>query len=84
MFHPERESTHQPARQTQRSIQLPPADQSILRMFLLGDIVTVRSMIGQLASLGVADAKHWSAPQPTGKTGEYIAVHTRRMRADTQ
>lgn len=83
MFHSESGSTGQPARQIQRSISLPPADQSVLRMFMLGDLGTVHAMIARLASAGIADAKHWSAPQPTGRTGEYIAVHTKRMRADT-
>lgn len=44
---------------------------------------TLRNMIGRLAANGIADAKHWSEPQPTGRTGEYITVHTKRMRADT-
>lgn len=84
MFHAsESGSTHQPARQTQRAIQLPPADQSVLRIFMLGDMETLRSMVGRLAANGIADAKHWTAPQPTGRTGEYITVHTKRMRADT-
>ena len=83
MFHQsESGPAHQPASAIQRSIPLPPADQSVLRMFMLGDISTLNRMVGRLAANGIADAKHWSEPQPTGRTGEYITVHTKRMRAD--
>ena len=83
MFHPESGSTHSPTHQPQRSIPLPPADQSVLRLFMLGDLATVRGMVNRLAAAGIADVKHWSAPQPTGRTGEYIVVHTKRLRTDT-
>ncbi|PSN05706.1 hypothetical protein C7271_15610 [filamentous cyanobacterium CCP5] len=84
MFHQsESESTHQPANQPIRSISLPPADQSVLRIFMLGDVETLRRMIGRLATNGIADANSWSQPQETGRTGEFITVHTKRMRADT-
>ena len=50
---------------------------------MLGDLATVRGMVNRLAAAGIADVKHWSAPQPTGRTGEYIVVHTKRLRPDT-
>ena len=84
MFHPSESGVnHSPTSASQRSISLPPHDQSVLRMFMLGDIDTIRRMVGRLAANGIADAKHWTEPQPTGRTGEYITVHTKRMRADT-
>ncbi|PSN14174.1 hypothetical protein C7271_21870 [filamentous cyanobacterium CCP5] len=67
----------------QRSISLPPPDQSILRIFMLGDVPALQAMIGRMATAGIADAQAWSRPQATGRTGEYIVVHTKRMRADT-
>ena len=86
MFHPsESGSTHQPAPESQpvtasRSpLSLPAHNQEILRMFLLGDYGAVRSMIGRLAMSGIADATRWTPLQPTGREGEYITVHTKRM-----
>lgn len=51
-------------------------------MFLLGDYGAIRRMIGRLAANGVADADLWTPLQPTGREGEYIAVHTKRVASE--
>ena len=86
MFHSsESGSPHQPGANSQPApeprspITLPVHNQEVLRMFLLGDYGAVRSMINRLATSGIADATHWTPLQPTGRNGEYITVHTKRM-----
>ena len=53
-------------------------------MFLLGDYGAIRSMIGRLATSGITDATRWTPLQPTGREGEYITVHTKRMAPETR
>ena len=91
MFHPsESGSTHQlaseyqPATTSHSPVMLPPHNQEVLRMFLLGDYGAIRSMIGRLATSGIADATRWTPLQPTGREGEYITVHTKRMAPETR
>jgi hypothetical protein len=81
MFHQsESGSTHQPASEPGRPpIALPPHNQEVLRMFLLGAYGAIRGMIARLATNGIADANRWTPLQPTGRDGEYISVHTKRM-----
>ncbi|PSN18802.1 hypothetical protein C7271_10625 [filamentous cyanobacterium CCP5] len=82
--HSESGSTNEPVSQGQRSFPLPPPDQSVLRIFMLGDVETLRRMIGRLATNGIADANSWSQPQETGRTGEFITVHTKRMATEVR
>ena len=81
MFHPsESGSNLQPANSSGKPpISLPPHNQEVLRMFLLGDYGAIRGMIARLATNGIADANRWTPLQPTGRDGEYITVHTKRM-----
>lgn len=60
-----------------QSIPLSP-NQEILRHFLLGDYSFIVRTIKLLAALKYAEVKHWSNPIPTGRTGEYIAILTKR------
>jgi hypothetical protein len=57
---------------------LPTYRQETLRHILLGDYGAVTDAIGQLVSLGYSDKVAWSDPIPTGHSGEYLAVMTRR------
>lgn len=80
MFHPsESGATVSSAVQVAHPLTLPPKNQEILRMFLLGDYSAIRNMISRLAAQGIAEANHWTPLQPTGRADEYISVHTRRM-----
>lgn len=72
--------TAQPS--TNRQFSLPPREQQILRILLLGDCPAIHAMIGRLAISGIADATRWTPLQPTGREGEYITVHTKRMAAE--
>ncbi|MGG6237138.1 hypothetical protein ACQ4N7_00745 [Nodosilinea sp. AN01ver1] len=57
---------------------LPTYRQETLRHILLGDYGAVTDAIGQLVALGYSDRVAWSDPIPSGRSGEYIAVMTRR------
>ncbi|PSR17007.1 hypothetical protein C8255_14910 [filamentous cyanobacterium CCP3] len=57
---------------------LPTYRQETLRHILLGDYGAIADAIGQLVALGYSDRVAWSDPIPTGRSGEYIAVMTRR------
>ncbi len=57
---------------------LPTYRQETLRHILLGDYGAVTDAIGQLVALGYSDKVAWSDPIPTGRSGEYLAVMTRR------
>ncbi|PSN13718.1 hypothetical protein C7293_14795 [filamentous cyanobacterium CCT1] len=52
--------------------------QETLRHILLGDYGAITDAIGQMVALGYSDRIAWSDPIPTGRSGEYIAVMTRR------
>lgn len=85
MFHPsESGSTHPPASESRSAITLPARNQEVLHMFLMGDYGAISSMIGRLATSGIADATRWTPLQPTGREGEYITVHTKRMAPENQ
>ncbi|PSR15978.1 hypothetical protein C8255_20295 [filamentous cyanobacterium CCP3] len=57
---------------------LPAYRQETLRHILLGDYGAITDAIGQLVALGYSDRVAWSDPIPTGRSGEYVAVMTRR------
>ena len=57
---------------------LPTYRQETLRHILLGDYGAITDAIGQLVALGYSDRVAWSDPIPTGRSGEYIAMMTRR------
>ncbi|PSN11069.1 hypothetical protein C7293_25735 [filamentous cyanobacterium CCT1] len=57
---------------------LPTYRQETLRHILLGDYGAIVDAIGQLVALGYSDRVAWSDPIPSGRSGEYIAVMTRR------
>ena len=57
---------------------LPTYRQKTLRHILLGDYGAITDAIGQLVALGYSDRVAWSDPIPTGRSGEYISVMTRR------
>ncbi|TVQ08252.1 MAG: hypothetical protein EA368_12260 [Leptolyngbya sp. DLM2.Bin27] len=57
---------------------LPTYRQETLRHILLGDYGAVTDAIGQLVALGYSDKVAWSDPIPSGRSGEYLAVMTRR------
>ncbi|MBE9155816.1 hypothetical protein IQ265_03060 [Nodosilinea sp. LEGE 06152] len=52
--------------------------QETLRHILLGDYGAITDAISQLVALGYSDRVAWSDPIPTGRSGEYVAVMTRR------
>jgi hypothetical protein len=60
------------------SFVLPTYRQETLRHILLGDYGALIDGISHLVSLGYCDPIAWSAPIPTGRSGEYISVMTRR------
>lgn len=57
---------------------LPTYRQETLRHILLGDHDALIDGINHLVSLGYCDRIAWSEPIPTGRSGEYISVMTRR------
>ncbi|MGB3201929.1 MAG: hypothetical protein WBA99_13575 [Nodosilinea sp.] len=57
---------------------LPTYRQETLRHILLGDYGAVIDAIGRLVAMGYSDKVAWSDPMPSGRSGEYIAVMTRR------
>lgn len=61
---------------------VPPApNQEILRHILLGDYGAILRAISTLAACGYAEPKHWSQPIPTGRSGEYLSILTKREAA---
>jgi hypothetical protein len=74
MFHSSESGSSIPQR-----LQLPPYGQSIIRVILLGDLIGVNGVIHTLAIKDFADANDWTERMPTGRMGEYITVHTKRM-----
>jgi len=45
---------------------------------LIGDYGAIAATIHRLEVLGYCDRLAWSEPLPTGRTGEYISVMTRK------
>ncbi len=60
------------------SFTLPTYRQETLRHILLGDYAALIEAINHMASLGYCDRVAWSAPIPTGRSGEYLSIMTRR------
>ena len=57
---------------------LPSLNQEAVRHILLGDYGALIDTINRLALLGYCERIAWSEPLPTGRSGEYISVMTRR------
>jgi len=57
---------------------LPTYRQETLRHILLGDYAALMEAINHMVSLGYCDRIVWSAPIPTGRSGEYLSIMTRR------
>jgi hypothetical protein len=57
---------------------LPVRNQELVRLIAIGDYGAVRGTIHQLGAIGYADPDRWSKLIPTGRDGEYLAIHTRR------
>jgi len=53
-------------------------NQEAVRHILLGDYGAIAATIHRLEVLGYCDRLAWSEPLPTGRTGEYISVMTRK------
>lgn len=65
------------------SFQLPAYSRQSVRHILLGDYAALLEAINQLAALGYCDRAAWINPLPTGRSGEYISLMTRRYREPT-
>jgi hypothetical protein len=74
----------QPEAQPQRPFPLPAPNQEIVRIILLGDYSGITRTIQQFAVKGIAEPKHWTRLMPTGRSGEYISIHTRRRAPETE
>jgi hypothetical protein len=57
---------------------LPTYRQETLRHILLGDYAALMEAINHMVSLGYCDRIAWSALIPTGRSGEYLSIMTRR------
>jgi len=60
------------------SFNLPSFSQETVRHLLIGDYGAIAATIHSLEVLGYCDRLAWSEPLPTGRTGEYISVMTRK------
>lgn len=60
------------------SFTLPTYRQETLRHILLGDYAALMEAINHLVSLGYCDRIAWLDPIPTGRSGEYLSIMTRR------
>ncbi|MDB9527453.1 hypothetical protein PN498_15750 [Oscillatoria sp. CS-180] len=60
------------------AFNLPSFNQETVRHILLGDYAALIAVMMRLAALGYCDRTAWSDPLPTGRSGEYISVMTRR------
>lgn len=58
--------------------ELPTAQAEPLRHMLFGSAPAVQATIKQLHKLGYAEPNDWSAPIPTGRPHEVMAILTRR------
>ncbi|WOD37682.1 hypothetical protein [Nodosilinea sp. E11] len=65
------------------SFTLPTYRQETLRHILLGDYAALIEAINHMASLGYCDKVAWSNPIPTGRSGEYLSIMTRRRGVTT-
>ncbi|MFQ4139039.1 hypothetical protein PGN35_022270 [Nodosilinea sp. PGN35] len=61
------------------SFALPTYRPDRLTHILLGDYAAVVGAINQMDVLHYCDRVAWIAPVPTGRSGEYISVMTRRI-----
>jgi hypothetical protein len=66
------------------SFALPTYRQETLRHILLGDYAALMEAINHMVSLGYCDRVAWSAPMPTGRSGEYLSIMTRRRGVTTR
>ena len=57
---------------------LPSFSQDSVRHILIGDYGAIADAIHRMAALGYCDRIAWSEPLPTGRSGEYISVMTRK------
>jgi hypothetical protein len=57
---------------------LPTYNPESVRHLLIGDYGAIIDTINRLAVLGYCERIAWSEPLPTGRSGEYISVMTRR------
>ncbi|MBD2256609.1 hypothetical protein [Pseudanabaena sp. FACHB-2040] len=64
-----------------QSIPLSP-NQAMLRHILLGDYGAIVKTIQALAVFNYAEPKHWSQIIPTGRSGEYLSILTKREVAE--
>lgn len=80
-FHPNPKPQPQP--EPQRPFQLPPHNQEVVRVILLGDYGGIINTIHQFAAKGLADPNQWCPLVPTGRPGEYLTIHTRRSAPST-
>ncbi|TVQ06755.1 MAG: hypothetical protein EA368_16235 [Leptolyngbya sp. DLM2.Bin27] len=62
---------------------LPTYRQETLRHILLGDYAALLEAINHMAARGYCDPTAWSDPIPTGRSGEYLSVMTRRRGVTT-
>jgi hypothetical protein len=60
------------------SFNLPTYTPESVRHLLIGDYGAIIDTINRLALLGYCERIAWSEPLPTGRSGEYISVMTRR------
>lgn len=60
------------------SFSLPSFNQETVRHILLGDYSALIVAINRMATLGYCDRAARSKPIPTGRSGEYISVMTRK------
>jgi hypothetical protein len=60
------------------SFNLPSFNGESVRHILLGDYGAVIDAINRMALLGYCERLAWSEPLPTGRSGEYISVMTRK------
>jgi hypothetical protein len=66
------------------SFALPTYRQETLRHILLGDYAALLEAINHMVSLGYCDKIAWSDPIPTGRSGEYLRIMTRRRGVTTR
>jgi hypothetical protein len=57
---------------------LPSPNQEIVRHILLGDYGAIARAIKTLAVCNYAYPQDWSQPIPTGRSGEYLSIMTKR------
>ena len=60
------------------NFNLPSFNHEAVRHLLIGDYGAIAGTIHRLERLGYCDRLAWSEPLPTGRTGEYISVMTRK------